>query len=527
MKILYVNPSRLEAGLDAIVKAQPLSLISIAAMVPEHDAKLIDFKIKKYSNKQFNRILNKFDVVAISSMTPQIYSAFEVAQMAKKAGCTTILGGYHPTLAPDFVASHPAVDFTVRGEGEHTFREIINYIDHNRNDKFKLKNIKGISYKGNDSKVNHNADRPLEYDLDVFPLPRRDLIKEKNYHYLGTRLTPLESSRGCPHSCKFCCITKMWKDPSQKIVYRSKSVKRIMEEIYDVNWKNDFVFFCDDNFTIQIKRTKKILETIIQSGIPNKMYLSCQSRIDTLYRNQWLMDLMQQAGMRQVFLGIESVHQQSLKAMNKRNTTPEMTQKVVKMLQDRGISTFGGIILGFPGETKTMVRQTINFAKSLKLSCVQFTPITAFPGTEFYEEMRKEGRITSNNFKHYNLFNAMMNTNELTSKELYRLVVEAYSAYYIYNYDWLKMLSKRYLNPFGKFNWMIFRVPKYIKNVLRGGLRMLHTQGIAVSNVSEELKQIINNGQIKHVPEVSKEIDNRSSILTSQGIKPIPVLENK
>ena len=122
MKILYVNPSRVEAGLDAIVKAQPLSLISIAAMVPEHDAKLVDFKIKKYSDKRFNRILNRHDVVAISSMTPQIYSALEVAQMAKKAGCTTILGGYHPTLAPDFVASHPAVDFTVRGEGEHTFK---------------------------------------------------------------------------------------------------------------------------------------------------------------------------------------------------------------------------------------------------------------------------------------------------------------------------------------------------------------------------------------------------------------------
>ena len=527
MKILYVNPSRLESGLDAVIKAQPLSLISIAAMVPDHEAKLVDFKIKNYSEKKFTRILNRHDVVAISSMTPQIYSAFEVAQMAKKAGCTTILGGYHPTLAPDFVASHPAVDYTVRGEGEHTFKELIDFIENNKNDKSVLKNIRGISYKESNSNVIHNADRPLECNLDNFPLPRRDLLNEKKYLYLGARLAPLESSRGCPHSCKFCCITKMWKDPSQNIVYRSKSVKRIMEEIYDVNWSNDFVFFCEDNFTIQIKRTKKILETMIQSGIPNKMYFSCQSRIDTLYRNQSLMDLMQQAGMRQVFLGIESVHQQSLDAMNKKNTTPEMTQKVIGMLQDRGISTFGGVILGFPGENKTMVRETINFAKSLKLTCVQFTPITAFPGTEFYEEMRREGKITSNNYKHYNLFNAMMNTDELTSKELYRLVVEAYSAYYLYKFDWIKMLAKRYVNPFGKFNWMGYRMPRFIKNVIRGGLRMLHTQGMTSSKVSDELKQIMNNGCIKPATEAIKENNNKNNILTSQGIKPIPVIENK
>ena len=160
MKILYVNPSRLEAGLDAVIKAQPLALASIAAMAPEHDAKLVDFKIHNYSDKKFTRLLNKYDVVAISSMTPQIYSGFEVAQAAKKAGCTTILGGYHPTLAPEYVAMHPAVDYAVRGEGEHSFKELIDYLDE-KNPK-NLKNIKGISYKNHKGDIIHNEERPLE-----------------------------------------------------------------------------------------------------------------------------------------------------------------------------------------------------------------------------------------------------------------------------------------------------------------------------------------------------------------------------
>jgi radical SAM superfamily enzyme YgiQ (UPF0313 family) len=204
-----------------------------------------------------------------------------------------------------------------------------------------------------------------------------------------------------------------------------------MQEIYDIDWKNDFIFFCEDNFTIKIKRTKKILDTIIRSGVPNKIMFSCQSRVDTLYRNPWLIDLMHKAGMRQIFLGIESVHQQSLDAMNKKNTTPDMVRKVVSLLDDIGISIFGGVIIGFPGETKTMVRQNIQFARSLNMTVVQMTPITAFPGTDFYNEMKEKGMITSNNPKHYNLFHPMMRTEQLTNIEIYRLVAEAYSAYYM------------------------------------------------------------------------------------------------
>ena len=496
MKILYVNPARLQSGLDAVIKGAPLSLISIAAMVPDHDAKLFDFKIHKYREHQFLRELNKSDVVAITSMTPQISHAIEIAEMAKKQGCTTILGGYHPTLVPEYVAKQPSVDYTIRGEGEHTFKELIDFIDGNGK-QISLKDIDGVSYKNEEGKINHNKDRRLEPNLDNFPLPRRDLLQDKKYIYLGARVVQMETSRGCPHSCKFCCITKMWKDPYNHISYRTKSVNRVMQEIYDIDWKNDFIFFCEDNFSIKVKRTKKILETLIKSGVPNKIYISCQSRVDTLYQNQGLIDLMHKAGMKQVFLGIESVHQQSLDAMNKKNTTPEMVRKVVTMLQDRGISIFGGVIIGYPGETKTMVRQTIQFAKSLNLSCIQFTPITAFPGTTFYDEMKEKGMITSYNYKHYDLFHPMMRTEQLTAKDMYRLTAEAYSAYYLTG--WLKYQAKRYMNPFGKFGWMAKNLPRFLKTVVMNGLEMLHNMGMTSSIISEELNDIMTQGNIEEI----------------------------
>jgi radical SAM superfamily enzyme YgiQ (UPF0313 family) len=513
MKILYINPARISSGLDAIIKGPPLSLISIAAMVPEHDAKLFDFKVHKYNEKRFRSLLNQNDVVALTSMTPQITHAFEVAQMAKDCGCKTIIGGYQPTLAPEYVAKHPAIDFTVRGEGEHTFRELISYIDGNYNRTTTLKEIDGVSYKNKEGQVIHNKDRKLEPNLDNFPMPRRDLLDDKKYVYLGARVAQLETSRGCPHNCKFCCIIKMWRNSDCPVTYRSKSTSRIMQEIYDIDWKNDFIFFCEDNFTIKIKRTKKILETMIRSGIPNKMYFSCQSRIDTLYRNPWLVDLMHKAGMRQVFLGIESVHQQSLDAMNKQNTTPQMVRKVVSMLQDRGISIFGGVIIGFPGETKSMVRQNIQFARSLNLTCIQFTPITAFPGTDFYNEMLEKKMITTKNYKHYDLFHSMMRTEQLSTNEIFQLVGEAYSAYYLAK-GWLRMLIKRYTNPFGKYNWMGRNVPRFAKTVIKSGREMLQSMGMNQSIISDELKKYMKHGIPSKLftSEKSENLDNKTKI---------------
>ncbi|NVM53242.1 MAG: cobalamin B12-binding domain-containing protein [Candidatus Helarchaeota archaeon] len=489
MKILYVNPPKIESGLDAITKSAPLSLITIAAMVPEHGAKVIDFKVDKIGKKQFRSELNRHDVVAITSMTPQIKGALKIAAMAKAQGCTTIMGGYHPTLAPEYVAQQPAVDYTVRGEGEYTFRELIDFIEGNKENRV-LKEIAGVSYKNSDNVVVHNQDRRLECNLDNFPLPRRDLLRGKTYIHFGALSDGMETSRGCPYSCKFCCITKMWKDPDGKIQYRSKSIKRIMQELYDIDKKKDFVFFKDDNFTLNPKRTKKILETIIESGITRKFGLGCQSRVDTIYRNPWLVKLFAKARFRQIFLGIETFHQQSLDAMNKKTTTPVMSQKVVQMLQDHGISIHGGVIVGYPGETKSMVRQTICFVKSLKISLVQFTPITAFPGTLFYEEMKAKGMITSYNYRDYDLFRPMMRTEQLSAQEIDKLVKEAYAAYYMMGGDYLKQVAMRYLNPFSKFRWLLKRIPKVIKTFLIGGGMMLHEQGVSEDMISDELKNM-------------------------------------
>jgi len=165
------------------------------------------------------------------------------------------------------------------------------------------------------------------------------------------------------------------------------------------------------------------------------------------------------------------------------------------------------MIIGFPGETREMVYQNIQFAKSLKLSMIQFTPITAFPGTEFYEEMKAKGMITSTDYRDYDLFHSMMRTDQLSSEELYGLMKEAYAAYYL-DHDYIKSEAKRFLNPFGKWRWLFKKLPAVIRDFLLGGFRMLERQGITKDIISEELK----NTKIPDFSIVSKEEEPVQSV---------------
>jgi radical SAM superfamily enzyme YgiQ (UPF0313 family) len=179
-----------------------------------------------------------------------------------------------------------------------------------------------------------------------------------------------------------------------------------------------------------------------------------------------------------------------------------MVKHVVNELRSRGISVFGGVIIGFPGETARMVRQNIQYARDMKLDIVQFTPITAFPGTPFYEEMEQKGMITTNDYTHYDLFHTMMGTDELSAQEIYELVAEAYNAFYL-QWDWLMGKAMEYLNPFGKFNWMTRRILKLIHQMVLNGRSMLSAQGFGENGLSKELKN--KKALMKDVPLYSKQ----------------------
>jgi len=187
--------------------APPLALMYLTPTVPEHKKLLLDLKVNpNIPESTIRHLVQRFDLVAISSYTPSIKNAMWIASMAKEYGKPVIIGGYHASLVPE-VAREPMFDVAVQNEGEITFPEVVRVLDKDgawmpKN----LKGIKGISYKGEDGKLVVNEPRPLIKDLDTLPFPDRSLIGNTRYEYFGASIDALESSRGCVGKCDFCCV---------------------------------------------------------------------------------------------------------------------------------------------------------------------------------------------------------------------------------------------------------------------------------------------------------------------------------
>ena len=436
-------------GLDRFIKAPPLGLMSIAATVPNHEVEILDLKYRKFLNRSIRKKMSRADIVGISCLTPSYTATMKLCKMAKEEGVPTLVGGYHPTLVPELV-ERPEIDYIVRGEGELTFPTLIDAI----NNGHKMDDVLGVSYSKNGS-VHHNPPRPLIDDLDTLPFPRRDLVRGNYYAYFGGSVDVMESSRGCAHDCHFCCVIQF-----HQRRFRTKSPERVIQELHQLNKRRYWHIFQDSSFTLNMKRVDKICDLIIEHGLENKWY-SAQGRVDSVVKNPAIVDKMQKAGFKMLFIGIESIFQKSLDIIGKKITIEQIKQ-AVKMLHDRGITIFGSIIIGNVGETRKEVMQTIQFAKDLDIDIMQFTPLTPYPKTKLYDEALEKGWIKIDDYDRWNLCNPIMATPDLSVEDIKDLVVEAYRSFYLdgFRTNFLMRGGKRMSRD--QFLWFWRMVPGFL-----------------------------------------------------------------
>ncbi len=461
MKILLVNPTGHKIGMDHFLKAPPLGLMILAATVPDHEVEILDLRNFNYSPSYFEKKVQKFDILGVTSSTSMINEALQLCKIAKEHDVKTIIGGYHPSLVPE-TAMYPQVDLTVKGEGELTFPEVINALEYSNNLVNELKEIKGINFRI-DSKLYQTERRP-PINLDESPFPRRDLVKKYDYHYFWASIDALESSRGCPHQCHFCCISHHWGRG-----WRAKSPERIIEEFNHMDIKKRWFVFNDSESTLNMKRIEKICDLTKEYGY-HKKWKSCQGRVDDIVKNPKIMDKMADAGWRMIFIGIESIHQKSLDTIGKRITINQI-KKAVKMCHDRGITLFGSIIIGNLGETKEEVKETIRFASDLNIDIMQFTPLTPYPATKLHKQAKENGWIIDEDYTNWNLVNPIMRTPDLSADEIFELVKWAYRDFYFrfkekhVNSFFLRSLRRFILHP--KFWWFFKMARGFVLNGLK------------------------------------------------------------
>jgi len=419
LRVLLINPNYPKAymyGPQASIVFPPLGLEYIAAYIKDiADVHILDSRLKTVNLKVIEKKIEQFqpDYVGIScNYSSQIYIALRIAGIAKTYGSRTVVGGWHPTLVPGETLESHSVDIIVRGEGEITFRELIQNNSPIR--------ISGLSYK-QDGKQIHNPDREL-MNLKHIRSPLHHIRSAKaNYNFFGLSVDCLETSRGCPYSCNFCSIHYFYKN-----TYRKRKIQDIIKELHscEINNRVSIIYFIDDNFLGNQKFVVELCNAIIQNGI-NK-YFMAQVRVDTIVNHPEVLKKMADAGFIYLFLGLESFSDQTLEKLNKRIKFKEI-KSALRILHDLGYIIQGNIILGANIEdTKQDLETTIEIAKTLDIDLPTFSLLTPFPGTKLMEQVLKEDLLLTRDWRDFNWSVPVIKYQHLSSDDLSYYLTKAY-----------------------------------------------------------------------------------------------------
>ncbi|MDA8214118.1 MAG: radical SAM protein, partial [Nitrospiraceae bacterium] len=357
------------------------------------------------------------DIVCISTITPTAIRAYELADRLRKSGITVIIGGAHPSFLPEEALEH--ADYVVRGEGDYTLPELIEYI---KNARHSVETIQGISYKDESGNIIHNPSRPLLKDMDILPEPDFSLV----HGWKPTNVYPVSTSRGCPFDCKFCSVIHMF---GRK--YRFKSVDATLKELRHVaSVSKSTVFFVDDNFTAKKDRTKAILKGMIDEGI--KVGSSAQVRTD-IAKDSELLRLMAEAECDIVYVGFESINPKTLELYNKKQNVDEIVN-CIKAVKDHGIRIHGMFVLGADTDNVDTIKATTDFAIKLNIDTIQFMILTPLPGTPVFFEMRDSDRLLHTDWSKYDAHHVVFKPATMNPETLQIEPLKAMKRFYSWKY---------------------------------------------------------------------------------------------
>ena len=370
------------------------------------------------------------DLVGISTITSTAPRAYAIADRVRAMGVPVLMGGPHVTYLADEALEH--ADFVIRGEGESALAAFIDAWERDRD----FSAVPNLSLKEG-SRVIHHPMLPMEEDLDAIPYPDFSLLKPEPGRLKFTPPIPVQTSRGCPFDCSFCSVTGMF---GRK--YRFRSTENIIEELRGYDRRGNSVFFYDDNFAANRKRTKELLQAMVREGF--KFPWTTQVRAD-IARDIELVRLMKKAGCHTVYIGFESVNPESLDAMKKKQTVADLVQ-ATKVLRRNGIHIHGMFVLGFDQDDWKTVKKTVRFAKKARLATTQFLILTPLPGSEFYDRMQAEHRLRFRDWALYDAHHAVFEPARFSLLDLQKAQLFCHRKFYSLKQTLRKVLAREWLS---------------------------------------------------------------------------------
>jgi len=460
MRITLINPPLSQNTIQRLgpivqslfYNSPPLGLCYLAAVLEKegHEVNIIDAALENLSNERTIKrvIIFSPEIIGITTFTVSIYSSYELARKikAKFPKIKIVFGGPHITSNPNDLLLHPEVDLAVLGEGEITFKELIDALEKKEN----IDKIKGLAYnvKG---KLFFTPPREFISNLDILPFPARHLVPMHLYRPQPNdqkRLPKLSmiSSRGCPYACIFCDKNVF------KNSYRSFSPEYIVNEISYLirEFKARDIAFVDSTFTPNKSRVYEIIKEMKQSNLD--VTWTCSVRADVLDRP--LLKEMKEAGCWRVRIGIESGSDEVLKFI-KKGIIKHQIRRIANWAYELDLESKGFFMIGHLVDTKKTIEETINFACSLPLKDITVQINTPLRNTPQYQLIEKYGRIITSDFSKYSFWQLVFLPKGLKNGEL--------------DYYYRKFYLKFYLRPQILYRYIVkIKSPLDIIKYLRG-----------------------------------------------------------
>ena len=419
MKILFIEPTRyLNNG--KLLKLKILSIPSLtlpllAALTPDE----VDVEIAIELAEDINFDC-KVDLVGITSYTTNVYRAYEIADEFRRRKVPVIMGGMHVSMEPEEALEH--ADSVIIGEAEETWPQFINDF---RN--------------GRQKKVYEAKERP---SLISLPVPRFSLLYKYRYlsfkkagvlSFLLRSVIPIETARGCPHSCDFCCATKYFGSK-----YRPRPIADVVNEIKTLGAPN--CYFVDDNIFANPPRAKELFKALI----PLKIHWLGQATINVA-EDKELLKLARMSGCSALCIGLESLSRQSLESVGKKTNKVEYYERHLKTIRREGISIAVGMMFGFDDEEPGVFKESYEFLVKNRIPVASWWPIIPYPGTPLYQRLKDQGRLNDDRWW-LNSYSTAYSLRFKGTKMEDKLFVKNFHHYYRHFYS-LKSIMRRILFP--------------------------------------------------------------------------------
>lgn len=349
---------------------------TIKSNFPDIEVNIYDETIENIKKEEIDA-----DIIGISAITSSINRAYKYADYFREKGIPVFIEGIHATLLPEEASQH--ADSVMIGLTNETLPEMINDF-----------------YNGHLKKT-YKQSADMSFSNWVFP-DKNVYYEQKNVKKPNKRIY---ASWGCPNNCEFCF---------QPLIYQGqhyRPIDDVIEEVKQMGTKR--IFFNDPN----LSRDEEYLVELCKRMIPLKKKWTAVMQI-TIADNEELLSLLKESGCHILFIGFESVNQNSLKSINKGFNQTEKYIEAVKRIHGKGIMIIGSFIFGFDDDDKTVFKRTVDFINDAKIDIPRFNICTPYPGTRFYERMKAENRITETNWTLYDRCHCVFQPKNMTVKEL-------------------------------------------------------------------------------------------------------------